>query len=145
MLKKCWGAFLEPSKDPLWKMRILLAVKGPETQTRKLVFSLCQPLLTVLPLSWFSKDCFAWWNSPVCQEEEEEGGPRGGLFLKRCSSDGRSRRQSSCCHVWLFLTPWAVTRQAPLSVGFSRLEYWSELPFPSPGDLPNPEIQPASL
>ena len=36
------------------------------------------------------------------------------------------------------MTPWTVARQAPLSVGFPRQEYWSGLPFPSPGDLPNP-------
>ena len=37
--------------------------------------------------------------------------------------------------------PWTVARQAPLSMGFSRQEYWSGLPFPSPGDLPNPGIE----
>ena len=37
---------------------------------------------------------------------------------------------------------WAVAHQAPLSMGFSRQEYWSELPFPSPGDLPDLEIEP---
>ena len=37
--------------------------------------------------------------------------------------------------------PWTVAHQAPLSVGFSRQEYWSGLPFPSPGDLPNPGIK----
>ena len=42
-------------------------------------------------------------------------------------------------------TPWALALQAPLSVGFSRQEYWSGLPFPSPGDLPNPGIEPGSL
>ena len=40
-------------------------------------------------------------------------------------------------HVWLFATPWTIAHQAPLFVGFSRQEYWSELPFHSPGDLPN--------
>ena len=39
------------------------------------------------------------------------------------------------------MTPWTVARQAPLSVEFSRQEYWSELPFPSPGDLPDPGIR----
>ena len=39
-------------------------------------------------------------------------------------------------------TPWTVAHQAPLSIGFSRQEYWSGLPFPSPGDLPNPGIEP---
>ena len=44
--------------------------------------------------------------------------------------------------VQLFATPWTVASQAPLSVGFSRQEYWIELPFPSPRDLPNPGIEP---
>jgi len=48
-------------------------------------------------------------------------------------------------HVWLFATPWIPARQAPLSMGFSRQEYWSGLPFPSPGDLPNPGIEPTSF
>ena len=46
--------------------------------------------------------------------------------------------------VRLFVTPWTVACQAPPSVEFSRQEYWSELPFPSPGDLPNPGIKPGS-
>ena len=44
-----------------------------------------------------------------------------------------------------FATPWTAAHQAPLSMGFFRQEYWSELPSPSPGDLPDPGIQPASL
>ena len=44
-----------------------------------------------------------------------------------------------------FGTPWTVAHQAPLSMGFSSQEYWSGLPFPPPGDLPNPGIEPASL
>ena len=44
-----------------------------------------------------------------------------------------------------FETTWTVTFQVPLSVGFSRLEYGNGLPFPPPGDLPNPEMEPASL
>ena len=46
--------------------------------------------------------------------------------------------------VQLFATPWTVTYQAPLSMGFSRQEYWSGLPFPSPGDLPDPGTEPVS-
>ena len=42
------------------------------------------------------------------------------------------------------VTPRTIARQAPLSMGFSQKEYWSGLPFPLPGDLPNPGIQPAS-
>ena len=50
----------------------------------------------------------------------------------------------SHCHVQLFETPWTVVHQAPQSMGFSRWEYWNELPFSSPGDLPNPGIEPRS-
>ena len=46
--------------------------------------------------------------------------------------------------IQLFATPWAVVYQAPPSMGFSRQEYWSGLSFPSPGDLPNPGIEPRS-
>ena len=46
--------------------------------------------------------------------------------------------------VQLFVTPWTIACQAPPSVGFSRQEYWSGLPFPSPGDLPDPGIEPGS-
>ena len=50
----------------------------------------------------------------------------------------------SLSHVRLFATPWTVARQAPLSMRFSRQECWSGLPFPSPGDLPDPGIEPGS-
>ena len=46
--------------------------------------------------------------------------------------------------VRLFATPWTVAHQAPPSMEFSRQEYWSGLPFPSPGDLPDPRIEPRS-
>ena len=55
-----------------------------------------------------------------------------------------------CCaqslsRVRLFGTPWNVALQAPLSMGFSRQEYWGRLPFPPPEDLLNPGIEPAAL
>ena len=48
-------------------------------------------------------------------------------------------------HVLFFVTLWTVARQAPLSMGFSTQEYWSGLPFPPQGDLPDPGIEPSSL
>ena len=51
---------------------------------------------------------------------------------------------SSLSRVRLFATPWTVAYEAPPSMGFSRQEYWSGLPFPSPGDLPDPGIEPRS-
>ena len=51
----------------------------------------------------------------------------------------------SLSRVRLFATPWTVAYQGPLSMGFSRQEYWSGVPFPSPGNLPNTGIKPRSL
>ena len=57
-------------------------------------------------------------------------------------------RMCSVCQlfscIWLFATPWTIDHQTPLSMGFSRQEYWSGLPVPPPGDLPNPGIEPMS-
>ena len=53
----------------------------------------------------------------------------GGVVMKSCPT---------------LAIPWTVACQAPLSMGFSRQEHWSELPFPSPGDLPDPGIEPGS-
>ena len=50
----------------------------------------------------------------------------------------------SLSHVRLFVTPWTVAHQAPPSMEFSRQEYWSGLPFPSPGGLPDSGIEPGS-
>ena len=54
----------------------------------------------------------------------------------------RKVKVRSLSHVRLFATPWTVAHQAPPSSGFSRQEYWSGLSFPSPGDLPDPGIDP---
>ena len=56
-----------------------------------------------------------------------ELGGGGGLVAKSCLT---------------LATPWTIDCQAPLSIGFSRQEYWNGLPFPSPGDLPDPGIEP---
>ena len=48
-------------------------------------------------------------------------------------------------HILFFVTPWTIAHQAPLSMGFPRQEYWSGLPFPPPGDLRDPGIEPTSL
>ena len=48
-------------------------------------------------------------------------------------------------HVKVFMAPWAMAHKAPLPMEYSRQEYWSGIPFPIPGNLPDPGIQPASL
>ena len=53
-------------------------------------------------------------------------------------------KQQCCCLSDSFATPWTTACQASLSMGFTKQEYWNGLPFPSPGDLPNPGIKPGS-
>ena len=65
------------------------------------------------------------------------------LHILNMMSIKKVKVKSLSC-VWLFATPWTVAYQAPPSMGFSRQEYWSGLPFPSPGDLPDPGIEPGS-
>ena len=63
-------------------------------------------------------------------------------FWLNSKSESESVSQSVVSR--LFVTLWPVVSQAPLSMEFSRQEYWSGMPFPSPGDLPNPETEPGS-
>ena len=69
-------------------------------------------------------------------------GEEKGYFCRKLCLPWKKVKSLGC--VWLFVTPWDVACQTPLSVGFSRQEYWSGLPFPSPGDLPDPKIEPGS-
>ena len=55
-----------------------------------------------------------------------------------------TREREVASRVWLFATQWAVAHQSPPFMEFARQEYWSGLPFPSPGDLPNPGVKPRS-
>ena len=74
-----------------------------------------------------------------------------GVLLGVCVGKVRKRKFSAALLLFShsvvsdsFVTPWTVARQVPLSMGFSRQEDWSGLPFPSPGDLPSPGIEPVS-
>ena len=67
-----------------------------------------------------------------------------GQYLRDLAAASRWKWSRSVVSVRLFVTPWTAAHQAPLSMGFSRQEYWSGLPFPSPGDLPDPGIEPRS-
>ena len=67
------------------------------------------------------------------------------LYLTHNISFRRACLKAKSLQSHLFVTLWTVACQAPLSMGFSRQEYWSELPCPIPGDLPDPGIQPSSL
>ena len=71
-----------------------------------------------------------------------QGSPQGTVGEGATHED--ETRDYWLSRVGLFATPWTVAYQAPPSMGFSRQEYWSGLPFPSSGDLPNPGIEPRS-
>ena len=75
------------------------------------------------------KEDLAYAYDRVLFSHKKKGGGGGGLVTQSCLT---------------LVTPWTVAHQAPLYIGFSRQEYWSRLPFPSPGDLPNPGIEPRS-
>ena len=68
----------------------------------------------------------------------------GGLCVRACVCVRVSVCVCVLSHVQLFVTLWTVVDQAPLSVGFSRQESWNGLPFPTPGDLADPEMEPWS-
>ena len=87
----------------------------------------------------YSNSCpLSWWCHPTILSFVVP-------FSSHFQSLPASRwRVKSLSRVWLFATPWTVAYQASPSMGFSRQEYWSGLPFPSPGDLPDPGIEPGS-
>ena len=64
--------------------------------------------------------------------------------IQHCKAIMKKVKVQSLTHIGPFATPWTVAHQAPLSMGFSRQEYWSGLPLPSPGCLPDPGIESGS-
>ena len=87
---------------------------------------------------WLASSDWFKWNFPfICEDINFF------IFIKEVS---HVCTVLSCfSHVWLFAPLWTVAQQAPLSMGFSRQEYWSGLPCPPPGHPPNPGIEPRSL
>ena len=80
-------------------------------------------------------------------EEVDTDGHKGDLAYESIRDGSWKpclRAQSLSC-IQLLVTPWTVPCHAPLSMGFSRQEYWDSCPFPPSGDLPDPGIKPASL
>ena len=89
---------------------------------------------------WSLEGCSPWG----CKElDTTEQFSRVGIHIS-FRQGGIQVKVKSLSRVRLFATPWTVAYQASPSMGFSRQEYWSGLPFPSPGDLPDPGIEPGS-
>ena len=82
------------------------------------------------------------FSAGLCSPRREKWGDQ---FRIQSPSIEHQAVRVSCSVVSDSVTPWTVAYQAPLFMGFSRQEYWSGLPFPPPGDLPNPGIEPTSL
>ena len=75
-------------------------------------------------------------------KETQRASQRSAREYVTCAGQEVEVKSLSC--VWLYATPWTVAYKTPLSMEFSRQEYWSGLPFPSPRDLSNPGIEPGS-
>ena len=82
--------------------------------------------------------CWTGWSTSWNQECWEK------YQITSDMQKGKWSEVKSLSRVQLFATPWTVAQQASPSMGFSRQEYWNGLPFPSPGDLPDPGIEPRS-
>ena len=96
-----------------------------------------KPLHELLARIWRHQDFIKHWRS--CEIGIHFRGFPSGSVVKKVKV-----KVKSLSRVRLFATPWTVAYQAPPSMEFSRQEYWSGLPFPSPGDLPDSGIRPRS-
>ena len=137
--------------------RSMLKIRQPQSllpQKQAFIFTLlglhvdCS--LTIKSWAWldgFGPDCGLGsgllYVSPFGPQDEWASTPRAVWDSTKFVMHACVRSHFSCCKLFVIL--WTVACQASLSMGFSRLEYWSGLPYPSPGDLPNPGIKPASL
>ena len=106
----------------------------------------------IISLSSFTSFLYLPWLrmsvAPKCQSFVANRSLLPQNFLndkQKCEKSSMTHIKFLCMlsHVGLFVTPWTVAHQAPLSMGFFSQEYWNELPFPLLGDLPNPGIEPA--
>ena len=112
------------------------------------------PLCPTLHRLWghlaISGDMFSCHSSGKCKTREAGDYPtvRLSTHILQCTEQPPNKecevKWKLLSHVRLFATPWTVACQAPLPMEFSRPEYWSGLPFPSPGDLPNLRVEPRS-
>ena len=126
-----------------WGYQVWMA--GPETQSNTSSFSWYWRVRDTLDDSYTVDIQFSLLTQPQdfdfvwCRKQKQTS-----RTLKERAFSIKKAVLSCCSHVWLFVTLWIITHQVPLSMGFSRQEYWSGLLCLPPGDPPNPEIQPMS-
>ena len=133
-----------PGESHRW--RSLVGYSPRVAKTEQLHFHFHYHLLDLIKFCfWTCAFVFSeiWWSKGACVRVEEV------LVIwvsaVPCCPTDAMLMPSHFSHVWLFVTPWTVVPQAPRSMRFSRQEYWSGLPCPSPGDLRNQGIESASL
>ena len=110
---------------PLWQHRCSVCSSGLSYISERAF------LHNILPILLFGSIASSTWVTEL-------------IFHYSSCPLARRKWKWSLSHVPLFVTPWTVAYQAPPSMGFPRQEYWSGLPFPSPGDLPDPGMEPGS-
>ena len=132
----CWGEACGKAGE--WTRMISILLKMGPGSTKAL------GALGHAQRAWGSAEKSGWGSrasrgeSPGQQLRDEPGPGLGDL---RGRGKGKKRKVKLLSGARLFATPWTVAYQAPPSMGFSRQECWSGLPFPSPGDLPDPGIE----
>ena len=122
--------------DSLWPHGLYSSCNSPGQSTGVGSLSLLQGIFLTQELNWGLLP-YRW----ILYQLSYEGSP---LRSKPCHT-WITCMLSHFSHIWLFVTPWTIAHQAPLSMGFSRQEYWSGLPCPPLGDLSDPGIKPTSL
>ena len=125
---------------PLSKSTVVFCCLVWPTSPNMAIVGFCNgPHLFPKLISWDSLSPMRWWN----------GRHEWFIYHLWISSIEVMSRYIVCAHslicVQLFATPWTISHQAPLSMGFPRQEYWNGLPFPTRGNLPGPGIEPIYL
>ena len=140
-----------PMEDGHWECQLSFRKGSEPTWSRPIPYG-----LTLVSTKWrFQGIIVYWYKRSLCNSKGWEKESRGLFsFTRRMSNlpikgpqdlDQCLAQVCALSCVWLFVTPQTVACQTPLSMGFSRQKYWSVLPFPTPGDLPDPENEPKSL
>ena len=136
-------SLLSAAQLPSWKIQ---CVQRKQKMTVA-CFLMSRPIKSYSQLSWFVHGWWVFWDAePSILKPGQLVTPL--YTLKQTKANWVAlfdlKKGKSLSRVRLFATPWTVAHQAPPSMGFSRQECWSGLPFPSPGDLPHPGIEPGS-
>ena len=158
----CWRAYMQGSNGDSGRRNRVAGTGRDMGQTRRVALKHALPYGKLdsqwRPIVWLRelKSRALWQPRRLGLRERWEEGWRAReeiyVYLQLIHADIWQKPTQYCkaivlshfSHFRFFVTPWTAECQAPLSMGFPRQEYWSGVPFPSPGDLPDPGIEPGS-